>query len=1508
MQTDDRLIDRLLATLIILAGAGFAAADDPPPQTEPPPAIDPLGRLIEQMFKGMQARPLAPPAQLPRTPERTDRSAPAGPPQITLDAVDSRAPIGRNQKRSLDLARRLLADGQQYQSLSVTRELLDSPEDALYLTDDGRWESLHGAVEQLLNDGGAEFQAAYERRFGAQAANELDRAKRSGDSRKLAQVTRRFLHTRAGREAAVLLAERFRDLGERAEAQWWMQRANPDRASEPAAEVPVVAPNDPPLAALHGRSDDWTQPYGGPTHLGRAPSADPILIERWSQPTAVRPSVADQVRQLTQDLVDSGRACLPAAIPLAVDGKLVSRTLRGVSVFDAETGRLLWETAEGASVERLLSGEEAPRPGGEPSGRSLRMVPAYRGTNPDAQQLTGLLYRDGVYGLLSSDGEQLFVLEDHATLSYRQPGYFWSQRQTDDPFERDWSTNQLTAYDLETGSVRWRIGGQRRSEPFDPPLAGTLFLGPPVVDRDELFLIGEENSTLSLYCLDRRTGEPLWSHAVSGAGAKIDQDLVRRWWPAQPAVGAGVVVCPTTQGWLVAVDRLERRIRWAYRYIENRQKRVSANRPRVASAGLLNSRWAPAAPLLTDRYLVFTPPELPDPLYGEDPLVVCLDVLTGERLWRHPKGSNLYLGGAFGDRVLLIGSKSVEARDAATKKLIWKTSLDVRETADSEDDVAQRQAPLEPPGQPSGRGVIAGDEYLLPLQSGQLWFIDLNDGKVRRTMALRSRRSPLGNLIVHQGRLFSLGPLSVRAFESREAVTATLAAGDSQTLTPADRLRAAELSTIELDFAAARRTLLALLEEGLTETERERRNDLLWKSLVQLVRGDLQGRDAEFAELTELADSHEQRLAVERLQADRLQARGRPADAFDVYWKQAQAPRQTMVAEAETSVRIDRWLAGRLHALWEAAPQDVRSEFERKIRRTGDQVVNEADASLLWWAEILRFHPAGAALRRTLADRALSEQRWAAGETYLRQIADEAAAEDVRSGAVERLIQLLHEQGRHDDAAITAQKIADVGSLSTPAASVPPAEPTQAAPIWSEGEWTLRRTPATYNRSRYEPMLAVHPNVPSVARMKLRLEPNLHRLAIETLAGEPIWETPLQAQSQSFYNHSTGVTSVGQLMFVVHRGVLHAVSLQDQELLWRTPFDLQSVSAGFLRGPSLPRQQELRTAEQFVWSDGLRQTKTPLGMLAVWRPDYVAYFGRRSITLADPLTGETFWKRSGVRPQAMIYGTSRTVYVMPKSPERPYALNVLDGTRANLPKLRSLADSAVAVTEGGLVTLREQQPLKLFGWGKRSTQMSLTDPLTGETRWSLNFPEQTRFAHAGDDQIVSTTPAGEVSLVDLNNGSRRTLGRLDVKAVEGSYRWFVVPEGDRLYLALNRHPKPGAYSRSYQSAPVNGTLAAFDRQAGLLWTEPVEDQNLVLDQLAHLPVLVFTAQRPERDGDVTSQQVFVEVRDKRTGRLLLEDARYITGGNVREMSVDHARRLIDLKTYRDRLRLSVAEE
>jgi outer membrane protein assembly factor BamB len=1496
----------------VLLGVGLllalrAAADDAPDKVLPPEQT-PIGRFLGELFQNIDGGEQAPAGQ--QEPQEEPEPDVAQEPRIVPDAIDERALAGREQQRELRQALRLLEAGDQDAGVTILHQLLDAPEDTLLLTPEGEWRSLQQTAEQeLLRPGVRE---AYVGRFSALADEQLQRARQSGDPRDYAKVTRRYLPTEAGQQAAQTLARLFDDLGEPVEAAWWASRVESTAQDSPSPRPDSPAPAGDRVLSLP--LEQWHQPFGNAAHHGQYPPIDPVLLERWSAPIVVRPAVVDQVQEIVRDLVDSERACIPAMIPLAVNGRIICRTLRGLSVFDADTGALLWESAEGASVERLLAGEDVPRPGAEPTGRSTRPIPAYGGANADAHPLTGLLFRDGVYGHISSDGEQVFVLEEHASLSYRQPGYFWGQRAQDDPFDRDWATNQLVAYDLETGAVRWRIGGEQLNEPFDPPLAGVLFMGPPVVDRDELFVIAERDGTLSLHVLDRRTGRPLWSHAISEVGATIDHDLVRRWWPAQPAVGAGVIVCPTTAGWMVAIDRLQRRIRWTYRYIEGRQSKVSSNRSRVASAGPINTRWLPSAPILTQRHVLFAPSELPDPLYGDQPRLICLDLLTGERVWWEQKRQNLYVGAVAADRVLLVGTRAVEARDIATGRRLWETPLEMtaeQATANSSATTADTGVLLNG-GPPSGRGILAGEQFLLPLQSGQLWALDAKTGDVTRRISLREDDPPLGNLLSWRGRLISADPLSLRSFEQRSQIVGAIAGQPDASIPPGARLAAAELQYLDGAFREAHRILSTLPDEQLSSQQQAHADKLRWDTLLQIVRGDPHRSEAEFEQLADLAQSAQQRLSVEQTRAERLLARGDVAAAFDVYWALCSQPRDLMLTEGPTSVHFRRWIAGRLEQLWHAADDTDREQFDRQVRSLVDEIAAVSGEDRRWWSQVLRFHPSGGVLTRSLIEEALRNQNWTQAETLLLQLLEEGRDEPLRLSALERLVRLMLERDRQRDAlALLEQYAPGVSGGDALFTAMMERIPLRSAPAvspWSAGKWTLTQSAASFNRAMFEPVLAVEPGLPSVNGLRLRVEPNLHRLAVAGADSPEEWETPLRAQSHSFYNHTTGITSVGQLLFVVHRGVLQAISVADRELLWQREFDLKSAAGGDVRGPSNVRHQELRTADNLLWTSGLRQTRTPAGMLAVWRPGYVAYFGRHSITLADPLTGETLWTRRDIAPRTMAYGTAEMLLLVPPGSQDPLALRVTDGSPIDLPRLSSLISSTVCVTDSGMLQVEQRQPFKLLGWGQAHVRVRLTDPQTGEVLAEATFPAETRFAALDDSQLVGVDPDGAVTHIDARTGEVGLLGSVGEEVMEQTQRLFAITEPGLLYLAFNGPPRPGAYSRSYQAAPVQGTLAAFDIRGGLLWSETVEDQNLIAEQMPHLPVLVLSSQRSEREGDTTSQKVFIELRDKQTGALLLEDSRYITGGNVREMVIDRQQQSIDLNTYKDRLRLRLVAE
>jgi outer membrane protein assembly factor BamB len=552
--------------------------------------------------------------------------------------------------RSLDRVEAFIQRERWHEVVTGLQTLIESPDDTFTRGPQGNWMSLHDAIQRRLESLPETGRRLYEEVYAATAADLLEQARRSGDLDRVADISRRFSNTDAGQQALVQLALLAYDRGELLAAARWFDRLSPEqlaglsapvslkyahalkvegreeRARELFESAAARSPGETRLETwwrqveqpgfLPTPRSDWPQSYGDASHAAAAAGGEPLLSPEWRMPMTFVHSVAGQVESLTQDLRDAGRACLPAMFPVTAGGKAAVRTLRGLQVIDIATGESVWEQKlEEASPERLLSGLAVDA--GIANHHRIRVMNGARYGEmgePDQHPLTNLLYRDAVFGTLATDGEQLFALDEHAVLGRTNSGYLWAQEKEVDPFGRDWTCNRLVSYDLETGRELWRVGGPRRQEPFDLPLAGTYFFGAPTIVGDELFVIGERDSEVSLHVLERRTGRPIYSQPLANSTANIEVDMARRFWACQPAVSQGVVVCPTTAGWVVAVDRTQRRLLWAYGYgggdTEHRQRRFGGLM--VHPLHPLGTRWAWAPPVVVGNRVFITPQELPD--------------------------------------------------------------------------------------------------------------------------------------------------------------------------------------------------------------------------------------------------------------------------------------------------------------------------------------------------------------------------------------------------------------------------------------------------------------------------------------------------------------------------------------------------------------------------------------------------------------------------------------------------------------------------------------------------------------------------------------------------------------------------------------------------------------------------------------------------------------------------------------------------------------------------------
>ena len=375
-------------------------------------------------------------------------------------------------------------------------------------------------------------------------------------------------------------------------------------------------------------------------------------------------------------------------------------------------------------------------------------------------------------------------------------------------------TNQLLALPISADGTsnpnqfgRWAARGRPNSA--EPALVGHFFRGPPLPIDGRLFAVTECRNQINLVALDPETGGLLWKQGIAFADEAFEVGHDRYPLACPIAFGEGVLVCPTQTGLLVGVDALTGTLLWSYCYSEElyqRDKRGWRERFRKS----WGSEGFPAAPKVFDQRVVLLPRQS-----GE---IHCLDVRSGKRIWKTPRGDGEYIGAVTGELVLVVGQRYCRGLSTATGEPVWSARL----------------------GMPAGQGILADGQYLLPLETGRIAAIDLATGREIGLSGLRgmvndSQTTPdvlteltarvglpantwpagwrTGNLIPAGDRILACGPAGLMAFPQTGELLAKQVR-NQLLASPNDlptRLLAAELQLNLGQLAAAKTNLAAVL-------------------------------------------------------------------------------------------------------------------------------------------------------------------------------------------------------------------------------------------------------------------------------------------------------------------------------------------------------------------------------------------------------------------------------------------------------------------------------------------------------------------------------------------------------------------------------------------------------------------------------------------------------------------------------------------------------------------------
>ena len=643
----------------------------------------------------------------------------------------------------------------------------------------------------------------YELRYGPLATKILSEAQPTRDWQAVEQVRREFFHTKAGYRASYLLATREWLLGNplavslllddvvglpRAVEQLgdevvWMHAGASVLAGRPL-QTPTRLPADfvptetVDAQASAGGTTEWesavqarfsemaftidpaaeSYPYlgGRPNRSGFSEGEMPLSNPRWMLETSGSPRQERMIEAETAQLKSSGQLPPPSWMPLRVGDQLLMRTTQRLIGADYRTGKRVWQYPWFDPPEELaaLDNEDSVDLREEEDPKDI---------------LVQRVWNDVPYGQVSSDGERVFMINDLGAIETERINPF-GMRATS---AVQASKNTLVTLDLATeGKLLWRLGS---AETTPSPFSEAFFLGPPLPVRGLLYVMAEMAGEIVLVCLDPLDGSEVWRQVlVSVEASGITTDPVRRVAGATVTYHEGLLICPTGAGITVAVDLIDRTLRWANEHARNREFTQNAFRQPVdLPMSQLSQRWATSVAIGHGTSIALTPVE-------SDRMIVA-DAVTGvDRFRPQPRGKNLYLAGVRNNQYLIVRADRVMAFDLQSGHEIWSTALD-----------------LMTPGQRvSGRGVFGPASYFLPTTTDELIEIGLESGRV---LSRRQTRFPLGNLVAIDGEVIS-------------QATSTLAvAYGEDTLRPhVDRILAAEPD----DFFAMIRKAELLMEDN----------------------------------------------------------------------------------------------------------------------------------------------------------------------------------------------------------------------------------------------------------------------------------------------------------------------------------------------------------------------------------------------------------------------------------------------------------------------------------------------------------------------------------------------------------------------------------------------------------------------------------------------------------------------------------------------------------------------
>ena len=656
----------------------------------------------------------------------------------------SQVPQNRERERQIEAAEKLIEARRYSDAVKILQSLLQVSDDSVFVDQTSLKARATKMIADLPQSGRRTLQTMIE----VPLKKEVQRAVGKHDQQRLAEMAAQNPPEAMGQDAWIAWAWVERELGNQLFASA-ISRELESSDQTVSGSISLVEELDQihdQFAGRHQRSEIASEPL--PKWLRRhspqnwiAPQAESDrsfqisgpLPTPWRAWTAVTCPDVNKEREIdaTRSRLTEGASQLTSLNAIAVDGKILFRQSNQLVAVEAATGRRLWATS--LAIEQ----------GARESFDHLRYYLGSYFSGEVSQQ--GWLDRSR--GVITSDSEQVFAVidvpqpMDQASEDRR---FFWGRSNLAS------IVNAVVAFSIpEQGKRKWILDGSASEGEY----SGFRFLGAPVAVEDYLAVLAEREKMVYFLLVNGRDGKLLWKQPISNRESNdFSPHLALTGY--SPIWKDGKFYCSGGDGIVAAINPLRRSIEWiSYVPVDQTLKVMQMRRNQQIGLRQAERRirtgdgWRSTSLFTFEDALIVAP--------VESDRVACYERHTGELLWSMViRNGNLVAGVSNhvpGGQILVLKPNSISAYSIKDGKSLWEMSM---------------------PGnsKPVGEGIQLNDQYLLPLSSGRIASVSLAKNEKQRVTYERllpgPLRSPiaLGNLIWHQGAVYSRSPTSIEKF------------------------------------------------------------------------------------------------------------------------------------------------------------------------------------------------------------------------------------------------------------------------------------------------------------------------------------------------------------------------------------------------------------------------------------------------------------------------------------------------------------------------------------------------------------------------------------------------------------------------------------------------------------------------------------------------------------------------------------------------------------------------